>query len=83
MHIIIYSDCSMAIDIINNSGVLKDDILLEYRSRETKYIKIADKIAKTITAKKSYVKKSNQKLVSIGINKKVELISKSIYNYKQ
>ena len=44
---------------------------------------IADKIAKTITAKKSYVKKSNQKLVSMGINKKVELISKSIYNYKQ
>lgn len=80
--IIIYCDCINAVNDINKK-ISISYITVEQRNRETKYIKIADKIAKTITAKKSYVKKSNQKLVSIGINKKVELISKSIYNYKQ
>ena len=80
--IIIYCDCINAVNDINKK-ISISYITVEQRNRETKYIKIADKIAKTITAKKSYVKKSNQKLVSMGINKKVELISKSIYNYKQ
>ena len=80
--IIIYCDCINAVNDINKK-ISISYITVEQRNRETKYIKIADKIAKTITTKKSYVKKSNQKLVSMGINKKVELINKSIYNYKQ
>lgn len=81
--IIIYCDCINAVNDINNTKILNSYITVEQRNRETKYIKIADKIAKTITAKKSYVRKSNQKLGSMGINKKVELINKTIYNYKQ
>ena len=80
--IIIYCDCINAVNDINKK-ISISYITVEQRNRKTKYIKIADKIAKTITAKKSYEKKSNQKLVSMGINKKVELINKSIYNYKQ
>lgn len=80
--IIIYCDCINAVNSINKK-ISISYITVEHRNRGTKYIKIADKIAKTITAKKSYEKKSNQKLASMGINKKVELINKSIYNYKQ
>ena len=82
--VIIYSDCSMAIDTINNLGILKDDILLEYRSRETKYIKIVDKLAKTTSKNvsyKGYVKKANKQLKNMGIVHFAQIINNSITKF--